>query len=374
MTVRTTDKISESTLIILQGECASINGSRFKCIGTPFATTCHIAFFMDKSRSIVVCAHLDEEVNAKQMKSIFSLFDSDILSKDGIDLFLIGGYMDEEETSLKVTTELLSLICCNEQFETFNVNLCLLFTEELNTQYTVYLDDEGTEIEMAIPKYQSIGYDLKKKSFISLDMISGQNIPHHTLRNALTFDPADQNGLRVIYDCSKKECIENGAIIEPFTWECPEDLEEQLELDDDDLVEMCSTSPFAEHDGFGRSIRAVFEFVLKNQPKDVFENGKAIHFESGIINLDLLPGDGDTDKDDEKELEQMRDKSHEEKGTEVMKCNANEQTTKEKKKKKKEKKKKKTAKSDTTVSKKRQLDSKDDPEQRSKKQKVTIQK
>ena len=302
--VLTTECIPKSTLIILQGECASINGTRFHCIGTPFATTCHIAFFMNKSRSIVVCCHLDEGVNTTQIKRILSLFTSDILKKQGIELYLIGGYLDEKGTSIKVTEQLLSLISSKK----CNVNLCLLFTGSLNTEYKTVSIDKSKSTKVAIPKYQSIGYNLKENVFVSLKSISGSNIPHYTLRSAVIFDVLRNPKLRVIYDCCNQRYVENGLTIEAFKWRCPNWIVNVLRNDigDERLLQIFSTSPYAEHGEFAQDSRNLFRFVHQNEPKNVFKKGKAIYFRNGIELNDLNQSpenDGGNQLDDAKENE-----------------------------------------------------------------------
>ena len=292
--VFTTSDVSKSSLVILQGECGSINGTRFDCIGTLFATTCHIAFFMDKSRSTVVCAHLDEGLNVDQIQCILSLFDA-----KSIDLYLIGGYLDEKRTSIKVTDKLLYLLSTEKQFKDYNVNLCLLFTASLNTQYTFVPNSKGMSVEVPIPKYQSIGYNLKENRFVSLEAVSGQNVPHYTLRSAVLFDLSNHHGLRVVYDCNDERYIERGPTIDAFKWKRPYWVRNilQSKMGDHELLQMFSTSPYAEHDGFAQDSRALFQYILQNEPKDVFAKGKPIHFQSGIIKMELLRGDSSNNAD-----------------------------------------------------------------------------
>merc|ERR1719295_164395 len=197
----------------------------------------------------------------------------------------------------------------------YNVNLCLLFTGSLNTVHTFIPSDNGSEIEVPIPKYQSIGFDVKQNRFVSLEVISGkQNVPHYILRSAVMFDPADSKRLRVVYNGNDEEFIKNGVTIDEFEWKCPEGLHQCLHLEDAELLEMGSTSPNAEHSGFVNDLRAIFDFVLENQPKDVFKDGKAVYVEDGIMALDSVEKEDEFEEDevffivDEKEEEETGDR------------------------------------------------------------------
>ena len=94
--------IPAKTLIILQSECGSIESDRFECIGSPFATTCNIVFFINKQCTKAACAHFDEAVDTNQLDEVLNLFKKHELENEGIDLYLIGGYLDEKSTSIKV--------------------------------------------------------------------------------------------------------------------------------------------------------------------------------------------------------------------------------------------------------------------------------
>merc|ERR1719242_1342570 len=76
---------------------------------------------------------------------------------------------------------------------------------------------------------------------------------------------------------------------------------------------MGSTSPNAEHSEFAKDLRAIFDYVLENQPKDVFKNGNAIYVKTGIMGLESVEKEDEFEEDevffiaDEKEEEESGD-------------------------------------------------------------------
>lgn len=273
-------------MIILQGECASINGNRFNNVGTPFATTCNCIFLLNKSMTKCVLAHLDEGCDKKQLIDIFKLFTKLELQTEGVQLYIIGGYLDEKAKSVSVTNKILSLISSEKKFKNFIVNLRLLFTSHLNTNYKMVKDEEkdDNELKVSIPVHQNIGYSLESKKFY-IFTIKSKYIPYYDLRGAIIFKDDKKTNIRIIYDSSNKKDILNGAKIDSFKWKCPDWVHNVLSynLSDDKILKYFSTSPYAEHKEFAKDSKNLFKYISQNDPKEIFKNNKPIYLEKGII-------------------------------------------------------------------------------------------
>eukprot|EP01084_Bolivina_argentea_P068327 124382_1 len=306
------NNLSQSSLIILQGECGSINLTKFECIATPFATTCNIAFMTNINETKIMCSHLDEGVDKKQLINVFKLFDKTELQKEGINLYLIGGYLDEKQKSIKVTDKLFTLICNDKKFKNYNINLRLLITSKLNTDYKMIQDEENKSEnkKVAIPKYQNVSYNLRTKTFSCFD-IKSKNIPYNTLRGAVMFDSSNKNSIRVIYNCCNKKDILNGPKVDAFKWKCPDWIYNVLSynLSDAKILKFFSTSPYAEHEEFAKDSKALFQFVAYKKAKDVFNGNKPLYMKCGIIlNKNKVKKKNDNDKNDKCKQEEKSNK------------------------------------------------------------------
>eukprot|EP01083_Nonionella_stella_P018989 52820_1 len=278
--------LSQSSLIILQGECASINMKQFDCLGTPFATTCNILFILNKGGTKIACAHLDGGLKKKQLVQVFDLFDKTELHQEGVHAYIIGGYLDEKDNSMEVTDTILRLICKERAFKNYNIHLSLLYTAQLNTNYKMIKDEkqkDGKLMKVALPKYQNVAYNLKQQAFICFD-IKAQNIPYNTLRSAVGFDKSKKVKIRIVYDCCNAKDVKNGPKIERFDWMCPDWIRNVIayQMSDDKILQYFSTSPYAEHDEFAKDSMALFKFLANNSGKQVF-NGKPVYLKCGVI-------------------------------------------------------------------------------------------
>ncbi|ETO26004.1 hypothetical protein RFI_11134, partial [Reticulomyxa filosa] len=108
------DLITEKSVIVLQNECASIStlvAKQYDSIGSVFATTCNIIFFvLNQSTKKIMCVHLDEGVKSdkKCMETLLTKHFSAKEREGGeIGMYIVGGYMDEKNTSQQVTQEIL---------------------------------------------------------------------------------------------------------------------------------------------------------------------------------------------------------------------------------------------------------------------------
>lgn len=134
-------------------------------------------------------------------------------------------------------------------------------------------------------------------------------VPHYTLRSAILFCP-DGGDLRVIYNCdnlyplsfvetkndkeedngntdekskTNDEMKVQSCCIESFDYQCPQWVIQVLvyNYSDSQILDFFSTSPHVEHKNFAIDARNLFQFVAKNNCKDVFKDGKAIYFSKG---------------------------------------------------------------------------------------------
>jgi len=163
-----------------------------KYIGTDSATTCNIIVLRHTGSRAVALSHLDGSNTTEAISSMVMSIQAMTNPKDDqlgkLELTLIGGYLDERETSKEVTCEVLEAI--HRRWETIHLrNLCVL------SQNTEFFAEKPRPILYGVAVEVHGGYCFPAKF-----MYKG---PEIALRTARLFrgSPDTLN----IYDCNRFE-------------------------------------------------------------------------------------------------------------------------------------------------------------------------
>lgn len=122
------------TLYVTQKEYAVISQSesQFSAVGSDDATTCHIVIIHNKMHKLFSLAHIDSARNVEALTRVLAdtIGSSEVDDNITLDLYVIGGYMDERCTSEMLTLKLLQFY----HEIPLKIKLCLFCVGELNTQ------------------------------------------------------------------------------------------------------------------------------------------------------------------------------------------------------------------------------------------------
>lgn len=102
---------------------------------------------------------------------MIELFDKNEL-KDRIDMYLIGGYCDEDKKSIKVSKEILSNLI---KQQLCNIEIKLFFSSLLNNKTIEIQQSNKKKRKYACPRIQNVGYNFKTKQFFPITMESSDH-------------------------------------------------------------------------------------------------------------------------------------------------------------------------------------------------------
>ncbi|XP_066980037.1 protein N-terminal asparagine amidohydrolase-like [Macrobrachium rosenbergii] len=247
----------EYSLYVAQGEFAVVPASdaKVKYIGSDDATTCHIVIIRHKSGTVCV-AHFDgsknEEAAVNTMVSKVFQIEGSV---DPLELYVVGGYVPEEESreAKKNESESLSLkILGLFMRHKCQFNLILWCTCSLNTT-------QGA----SGPKPIVYGMAVHLSSGAVFPATFKSHDPDLPLRSASRW-MGDHTVACDLYD------YKTGTItIKPFTYTDVDHFAFYLKLSDQVLLNNFSTSPKVEPPSFCHDLREVFRVFVTHPNPDV---------------------------------------------------------------------------------------------------------
>ena len=259
---------SERVIYVGQGEVAHATPSQCDVIASDKATTCHILALLSQSPRngpLVSMAHIDVDGYSKCIRSMinehkrFAFADfgeGDIGTNNKqdnrieIDVHIMGGFQDEE--SQKISDFLFNLLAqvASEQQD------CIKFV--LKTCAISSMNDNGH----ACPIGRGIGIDLRSRDCFLAKVDSSITGPCPELRAArLWSSNGTQHQMMPAKLSIIHTCYANKITIEPFHYEAPEETKILLQLPDQILLKLTSTSPDVEEPEYCESMRNTLQFI-----------------------------------------------------------------------------------------------------------------
>ena len=198
-----------------------------------------------------------------------------------MELHMVGGYLDKQGTSQKLSTALL------ERFD----DLAFKYQDRVKISLsTAAISSLNTEIEQDNQQHKPLSRGL------GIDTRTGEvfpvkkSLPAHLegpaieVRQARAFatDGDVAESLSVIHD---KMSIDGEIRIEPFRYQQQQELNVLLNVPDDVLLSVTSTSPDHESDQFCTNFRRTLSFVNSVPSESVFENNQPLVYKRSSDNL-----------------------------------------------------------------------------------------
>ena len=274
---RVFDKDSTERIVyVAQREVGHCLRSQCDVLVSDRATTCHILAFQSSlygnapltslthidgpAYSSCVRAMIDEHIvhhqgdNEEEKKSEDGAFPEN--EKIDIQIHIVGGFDDEDSSSLKITAWLMGLLAqiAEEQQDLIKMTLKTCVVSSMN--------DDGREN----PIGRGLGIDVRSGEVFLAKVEKEAAGPEVQLRTVRLFSRA-ASAREVSVICSTKS---ENLTITPFWYEPSERMNWLLTLPDDEMILYTSTSPFAEEPDFCNCIRSTFKFLRDVKCENVF--------------------------------------------------------------------------------------------------------
>jgi len=267
---------SDCCLYVSQREFAAISpDDEITALGTDMMTTCHTCIIRCSSSKYVSLAHFDGSETLQgvhDMLANYKRFKSKEHRKgeeENITLHLVGGFLDNDSSSISLTEELLTGFAyyCDE----FDIKITLetFACTSLNTRT---LEKNGFTINS--PIIFGVSMSVETGEIVPAQFVSAARSPFIDLRGAYCLFGGLH--LRSLYN-SEEKCVE----ILPFTLENINiDVRLILRNSDEWILEHLSTSPEVEPEEFVPNMRETLKFVLDNpEPiKNIFVNNQPLKY------------------------------------------------------------------------------------------------
>lgn len=262
--------IDNTVLNIFQGEIASATSSQVDILMSAKATTCHIVAIRSNSgevEALSTLTHIDKagyENSLREMILEHKLHhnrgkkSSGRISKIEMDLHIVGGFVDVDNSSRQITHFLINFFAriAEEEFESITITL--------KTCAVSCMNDDG----MHCPLCRGMGILCDNGKIFPVMASTGHYLPmgpEFALRSSRLWAGSREN-LSHIHSSSSPGILS----IEPFKFSPFEQLDLVLQLSDCVLLECISTSPDVEEDDFCENIRKVLCFIKKNSWGELF--------------------------------------------------------------------------------------------------------
>jgi protein N-terminal asparagine amidohydrolase len=250
--------LKENYLYVAQREFATCNVKQFDYIGSGSATTCNILLFRDPLSGKTSCGHLDgcetqvggEKCSVTRMINTFTQTEQEY----GLDVHLVGGYIDEKKQSLGISLSILEVLLNHST--KFNLEtVCILTANTTNDQIGKFYKPIIRGVAMATLTGKLVNAEFLDKG------------PDFALRGTCGFTGGDE--LREIFDIEK-----NMIKIEPCLYESIGHAPTLITFGDEKLLLNTSSSPLVEDENFTTEMRNVLKFMIENPNAKKFFNGK----------------------------------------------------------------------------------------------------
>lgn len=231
-------------------------------LGTDDATTCHIVVLRHTGSGAVGLSHFDGSGVPKAAQDLVSLVKALPCSSGRLELHLIGGFCDEQKTSMELSLKTLQAF--HDIQEDLYLETCCI-TDMNNIRKTV--KDKGRAISLPFPNIYGIAVDVKTGEICKANFID--HGPEQSLRCARHFTGTEE--VLNIYDPKS-----NTLTIGPFNYSTSDEIGLLCGLPKEFLREHLSTSPAQEPPHFEDQVRAAL-LQIKDHPdpmKTVFKDGK----------------------------------------------------------------------------------------------------
>ena len=265
----------ERILYVGQGEVAHALPHHCDYLVSDKATTCHILALRSEFHGnlpFTSLTHIDDTVYESCLRSIVREhlthhnYQWSDLSQSRIKFHLdiVGGFADADNLSSQITNWILRV------FATIAREFEKVVEFKLRTCAVSSLNDNGYKC----PITRGLAIHLRSGNIYSAKVHNDVAGPAIELRAARVWSVRE--ALSVIHTSSSGSCIR----IEPFSYTSTPDYKRLLYLSDEVLLQLTSTSPHVEEEGFCEEVRSTARFVIEVPCYKVFGRNlnKSLHF------------------------------------------------------------------------------------------------
>jgi hypothetical protein len=225
---------------------------------------------------------------ATSMPNLLHVIDQEPIE---MELHMVGGYLDKEGASQQLSTALIERF--NELAYKYRNKLKIsLSTAAIScmnneNETTTTTSNDHDSVITHRPRSRGLGIDTRTGEVFPVKGILPVHLegPALEVRSARAFAEEASNtasSLAVIHD---KMCIDGEIRIQPFRYERRDELDILLQVPDDVLLSVTSTSPDQESDRFCTNFRRTLSFVNTVPPETVFENNLPLVYARSSDNL-----------------------------------------------------------------------------------------
>jgi len=258
-------------LNICQGEIGHASSSQCDIIVSDKSTTCHIVAVRStiggSSTPLASLAHIDKEGHESCLRDMIQVHRTFHAEKeeekkeadDGcqmidMDLHIMGGFDDEDESSRAISESLINTFSLIAQDESATIRMTL------QTCAVSSMNDNG----LFYPIGRGLGMDLKSGDVFLASVDESVAGPATTLRSVRLWS-GEKEKLSVVHTTKS-----NSITVSAFPYETIQGTDVILSLPDHIILQHTSTSPEVEHDGFCDDVRRTLSFMKDNKCTDIF--------------------------------------------------------------------------------------------------------
>lgn len=264
---RFTEAYPEKVLYVHQGEVAHALASQCDVLVSDRATTCHILALRSsttgakKEEAMTSLTHIDSdqyEMSVREMIQAHKEHHGDeAMEIIEMDIHILGGFVDEEGHSQKISNWLMHLLAdiASEEVDSIQMRLQTCAISSMNDNGFQCPVGRGLAVHLATGR-------------VFLAKASPQVVgPQMSLRNARLWSAGgpQTHSLHVMHTTTS-----NDIIISPFAFQALPGMDKLMSLPDEILLEYTSTSPCVEEEDFCHTVRATLRFLLEVPSARVF--------------------------------------------------------------------------------------------------------
>lgn len=197
-----------------------------------------------------------------------------------MELHVAGGYLDEEGLSQQLSTQIIERFdeLAHKYRDLINITLSTAVISSLNN------DNDCLTTSKSKPKSRGLGIDTRTGHVFAVKTSLPARLqgPALEIRSARAFSGQSMPTLSVIHD---RSCHKGEIRINPFKYKQRQDLNVLLQVPDEVLLSVASTSPENESSDFCGNFRRTLSFVNTVPPETVFGGNKPLVYRRSTSNL-----------------------------------------------------------------------------------------
>ena len=263
--IQFTEASAEKLIYVHQGELAHALASQCDVLVSDRATTCHIMALRstsaDSKEAMASLTHIDSDQYESCVREMIQAHKRHhgVNKAIDMDIHVMGGFVDEEGHSQKISNWLMHLLADIAAEEAASIQMTL------KTCAISSMNDNGFQC----PVGRGMAIHLTTGRVFLAKASTKVLGPHIALRNARLWsageDTHHSSQLQLVHTTTSNEII-----INPFAFQALPGMDKLIALPDEILLEYTSTSPSVEEEDFCSTVRATLRFLLEVPSARIF--------------------------------------------------------------------------------------------------------